>query len=731
MTFDHRADPSPDQLADLVRHLHRVFLSREPEPEEIAGQVECLQSGSPLAAVNNIILSEEAAAVRAQRHKPEYSGIDEAWLLIRREDVMQVLTKALTLTRQDQPSTDEIMLRFDEFCRGTGLATILKDTLTTLAPPVRFSESQDAIEKVVRTMYRLALGRMPGDEEVANWSWLVNDTGRLSDAVLEISGSEEAALVRARRHEQDDSERGEGPLIIKRDDVIQVLTQALVLGRQDQPSADEIMRRLDEFRGGTDLATILKDMLTAPVRVSESQDAIDNVVRTMYRLALGRLPGAEEVTNWSWLVNDTGRLSDAVLGISGSEEAKLKHQPNYADGAPGALVQIAFEILLGRGASAHEVDVFRARIEGGDLDVSEMVMSFFNDQARQRLSPDPVANDPDLAYLFGSRGVVSASDCDRDAKNIPLRKIVHDVLGRGSVFKLDRSGDCTVSIITSLYRGGDFIRSFLQNITSQTIFRSHCELIIIDANSPDGEHAVIDEYRKTHPNIVYKRMDSRIGIYEAWNIGVALARGKYLTNANLDDYRRSDSLEIQAAVLDSLDFVDVTYQEVLYSFKPRLSFDEIAAYNFQTALPIVSRYNLMEFNSPHNAPMWRKSLHDDVGLFNSSLKSASDFEFWIRCRAKDKVFYKVNDPHVAYYVNPKGISTRPDTRGLMEANAVSREYYRKIVSPLLTISPEKFLQEVDGIAEAPLRSGRRYDIVQSALRAIGSASRLPSGGDTA
>lgn len=257
-------------------------------------------------------------------------------------------------------------------------------------------------------------------------------------------------------------------------------------------------------------------------------------------------------------------------------------------------------------------------------------------------------------------------------------------------------------------------------MTSQTIFRSHCELIIVDANSPEGEQAVIEEFCRDFPNIIYKRMDARVGIYEAWNIAVGLASGRYLTNANVDDVRRHDSFEIQAAILDSLTCVDVTYQDVLYTFEPRLPFEQIAQRGFCTELPVVSRYNLMEFNSPHNAPMWRATLHDEIGLFNQTLQSAADFEFWLRCREAGKIFYKVNDAHVAYFVNPEGISTRPDTRGAIEANAVSRNLYRKIVSPMIVISGDEFLARVDDIAEAPLRTGRRHDIVQSALIALGT-----------
>ena len=511
-----------------------------------------------------------------------------------------------------------------------------------------------------------------------------------------------------------------------------------------EPDAGEVALHTAGLQSGSPLATVYgiiqseeaasvegrRDGLDrwALTASRESDGAIGDVIRTLYGFALRREPSNEEIDHWCGVANGNGRLSDIVLGINDSDEARLIRQPSHSGLPPGVLVQMAFEIVLGRGASAHEVDATRTRIENGALSLPQLVMEFFDAAVSQRLVAGPVMNNPDVISLFGSRGHVSRSDWNTIAAFISPHDSVQTVFGRGSVVTMNEKSGCVVSIITSLYRGGDFIGPFLENITSQTIFQSHCELIIIDAASPDGEQVTIEKYRKRYNNIMYRRVDRCIGIYEAWNIGVAMARGKYLTNANLDDLRRSDSLEIQAAILDTMNFVDVTYQDVFYSFEPGLSFDQIAAHNLRTGLPIVSQYNLMEFNSPHNAPMWRKSLHDEVGLFDENLRSAADFDFWIRCRIAGKVFYKVNDPHVAYYVNPRGVSTRPDTPGMAEANAISRKYYRKLVSPMLTVPHNAFLREVDSIATVPRRSGHRYDIVQSALCELGSTIAAPDGG---
>jgi glycosyltransferase involved in cell wall biosynthesis len=287
-----------------------------------------------------------------------------------------------------------------------------------------------------------------------------------------------------------------------------------------------------------------------------------------------------------------------------------------------------------------------------------------------------------------------------------------------------------VSALCSLYRGGDFIEQFMDNITSQSCFRDYAELVIVDADSPEDEYETIKRYLAKFKNINYLRMNYRIGIYDAWNVAAKAARGEYLTNTNLDDLRRRDSLEIQAGVLDNLPFVDVVYQDLYYSFDPRLPFEQVAAFGHETTLPPITAHNMIRFNSPHNAPMWRKSLHDELGWFDTRYRSAGDHEFWMRCLAAGKRFYKTNDPHVVYYQNPKGLSTRPDTRGVVEAMDIHKTYCRKIIPRETTMGTDEFRALVGregGAAafRAPTRD--RYAMAQDALRDLARTGKYAGG----
>ena len=85
-----------------------------------------------------------------------------------------------------------------------------------------------------------------------------------------------------------------------------------------------------------------------------------------------------------------------------------------------------------------------------------------------------------------------------------------------------------VSIIGTFYKSQKFMEGFLKNITEQTVFE-HCELILINANSPENEEEIVLKYVEKYSNIVYKKLDYRASTSECFNMGVKISTGEYLT----------------------------------------------------------------------------------------------------------------------------------------------------------------------------------------------------------
>jgi len=465
-----------------------------------------------------------------------------------------------------------------------------------------------------------------------------------------------------------------------------------------------------------------------PAMGQPQDDAQRSGIVLVYQLCVGRTPAGEEIDIWANNFANGVSFAAFLQAMNAGAEAQERRKaslllPGVSD---GQFIQLVYESVLARGCTPKEIAVWDKQLAAGWMDRDAVLQSIFNDSAGGLLTrPGAEAvHDGLTCHIMGTGRQVSRLDWERKALALkagasgPVAAPVPHAR-----FHILAQHKPLVSAIASLYRGGRYIERFMENITSQSCFRDYAELVIDDAASPENESAVIERYCRQFKNIVYHRVNYRIGIYDAWNVGVKMARGAYCTNTNLDDLRRVDSLEQQAATLDNLPFVDVVYQDFLYTFDPELSVEEIARFGYASDLPVINAANLMYFNSPHNAPMWRKSLHDELGYFDVFYKSAGDYEFWMRCLATGKVFYKLNDPHVVYYQNPEGLSTRPGSRGVEEAKHILKAYGRRLVSPNFVMPEEQFLKDVLDAPPNVNTGSSRYAAVQQALRALSMRCR--------
>jgi len=232
-----------------------------------------------------------------------------------------------------------------------------------------------------------------------------------------------------------------------------------------------------------------------------------------------------------------------------------------------------------------------------------------------------------------------------------------------------------VSIITSVYDGDEFIEKFMEEITSQSVFREKCELVLVNANSPGNEEEVIKRYQETFPeNIKYFKLEEDPGIYGTWNYAIENSSGEYIMNANLDDSRHEQFIEIHAKTLSLNPDVDLVYSDAYVTRNPKDGYhnsEPLQRYsNEQFSLESMLRGNL-----PHNNPMWRKSVHDKHGTFEAKYKSAGDWDMWLRAAFGGSVFKKINIPLGLYYFNPTGISTDPANNEWKEKE--EREVFNK------------------------------------------------------
>jgi glycosyltransferase involved in cell wall biosynthesis len=269
----------------------------------------------------------------------------------------------------------------------------------------------------------------------------------------------------------------------------------------------------------------------------------------------------------------------------------------------------------------------------------------------------------DYSRFVGMAKKLKSHVLNNFAEEDKKRSFVEAILGKEQYNKMNVEIEDLpkVSILTSVYDGDEYIRPFLEDITRQTIFESKCELIIVNANSPGSEEEVIKEYVDKYPdNIKYKKLDEDPGIYGTWNIALSMATGEFITNANLDDRKAVNSLELHAINLFQNEDIDLVYADMLITDKPNETFENNSSSGRKYNFPDYSYEALCNFNMPHASPMWRKIIHDNYGTFDEKFRSAGDWEMWLRAASKGSKFKKINDVVGLYYFNPTGISTNPE-----------------------------------------------------------------------
>jgi hypothetical protein len=448
------------------------------------------------------------------------------------------------------------------------------------------------------------------------------------------------------------------------------------------------------------------------------QNTLENAIINAYKIVLNREPFQSEIEEWLNNILNGLKFEEFFHIICNSEERQIINSSvqQYENLSDGEFIKYAYRTVLNRGCNAREMYLWEKELANDRISKQDVLKLIFLDAVKLLSDERPTVPDGLSCNIMGTSKYISIQDWIKKSYSNQKVDSVHTKYCNS--FHIISEKKYLVTAIASLYCGQEYIEKFMDNITTQTCFADYCELVIIDANSPENESEVIQRYMNSYKNINYMRMNYRIGIYDAWNCGVKVAKGEYLTNTNLDDLRRQDSLEIQAAVLDNLAFVDLVYQDFYYTFDFNLSYEEIALYDYQSNLPVITKDNMMSFNSPHNAPMWRKRLHEEIGYFNINYRSAGDYDFWMRCLNAGKIFYKVNDPHVVYFQNPKGLSTSSDSRGVVESNEISKQFCKIFVSDMLTMPFNEFCSKI-GIADS-LDDGslNRYTMAKSALRNI-------------
>jgi glycosyltransferase involved in cell wall biosynthesis/GT2 family glycosyltransferase len=242
--------------------------------------------------------------------------------------------------------------------------------------------------------------------------------------------------------------------------------------------------------------------------------------------------------------------------------------------------------------------------------------------------------------------------------------------------KSTNSGEPLVSAIVSTYNAERFIRGCLEDLESQTIAR-RLEIIVVDSGSQQNERAIVEEFQGRYDNIRYIRTDKRESVYAAWNRAIKTARGKYITNANTDDRRRRDALEILARTLDENPDVALVYGDFLVTENENETFDQCNPVG-HVQVPEFDPVLLASVCYVGPQPMWRRELHEKHGYFDETFECAGDYEFWLRMAKSGEKFLHVPQTLGLYLKRRDSLENSDFNRALRESNEARMRHFPQL-----------------------------------------------------
>lgn len=200
-----------------------------------------------------------------------------------------------------------------------------------------------------------------------------------------------------------------------------------------------------------------------------------------------------------------------------------------------------------------------------------------------------------------------------------------------------------ISVVIPAYNSMSFLPKTLDSVFEQTF--SDFEILVINDGSTDHTAQWVSSLTDNRVRLVNQENQ---GCAIARNTGVLASRGQYIAFLDADDLWEPTKLEKQVHILDTLPTVGLVNTWISNIDREGTPTGKLGISNAEGyVLNLVVEENPIMCGS---TPMVRRHCFESVGLFDQSLRSAEDWDMWIRI-AKKYEFAVVKEPLVRYRVH--------------------------------------------------------------------------------
>lgn len=167
------------------------------------------------------------------------------------------------------------------------------------------------------------------------------------------------------------------------------------------------------------------------------------------------------------------------------------------------------------------------------------------------------------------------------------------------------------SVIICNHNNKQYLGRAIRSCLKQSLEKERYEVIVIDDASTDQSRDVIDGFKEKIVSII---LDKNVGVAEASNVGIRNALGSFVIRVDSDDYINEHTLLFMTELLIANPDIGFVYTDHIRVDKNERPIERV---NLSTP----------ELLFRHGAGiMFRKSYLEAIGLYDSELRNAEDFD---------------------------------------------------------------------------------------------------------
>jgi len=258
----------------------------------------------------------------------------------------------------------------------------------------------------------------------------------------------------------------------------------------------------------------------------------------------------------------------------------------------------------------------------------------------------------------------------------------------------------SVSVVMSVFNGQAFLAEAIESILGQGYH--DFEFVIIDDGSTDRTAPMLANYARQDERIRVHRHENK-GRAASLNIGIGLARGKYIARMDADDIALGIRLEEQIRFMEENPDVGLLGGafELISDDGSRLMNTII----FPTEDSDIKSALLVYNPICHPTAVMRKAVSEAVGGYRKALVDADDYDLWLRISERCQLA-NLQTSVLQYRIHPNQVSVkglRHQQECLLAARAAAGLRSRGLPDPLSQVeevSPE--LLERLGVRKATI-----------------------------